>query len=58
MIDPDGILNNYTKYEENFIPDIKEGATEFLKNSESNLTYFCCVESFCYFFQLLIYYSQ
>jgi len=31
MIDLDGVLNNYTKYEENFIPDIKEGAKEFLE---------------------------
>ena len=31
MIDLDGVLNNYTKYEENYIPEIKEGAEEFLK---------------------------
>ena len=31
MIDLDGVLNNYTGYEENFIPDIKEGAKEFLE---------------------------
>ncbi len=29
MIDLDGVLNNYSKYEENYIPDIKEGAKEF-----------------------------
>ena len=37
MIDLDGVLNNYTKYEENFIPEIKEGAKDFLEqlyNSE------------------------
>ncbi len=32
MIDLDGVLNNYTKYEENFIPEIREGAAEFLEN--------------------------
>ncbi len=32
MIDLDGVLNNYTKYEENFIPEIREGAAEFLPN--------------------------
>lgn len=31
MIDLDGVLNNYTKYEENYIPDIKQGAKEFLE---------------------------
>ena len=31
MIDLDGVLNNYTKYEENNIPDIKHGAKEFLE---------------------------
>ena len=31
MIDLDGVLNNYTKYEENNIPDIKQGAKEFLE---------------------------
>ncbi len=31
MIDLDGVLNNYIKYEENFIPEIKEGAKEFLE---------------------------
>ena len=31
MIDLDGVLNNYTKYEENYIPEIKSGAREFLE---------------------------
>lgn len=30
MIDLDGVLNNYSKYDEKFIPEIKEGAKEFL----------------------------
>ena len=30
MIDLDGVLNNYKKYEENVIPEIREGAAEFL----------------------------
>ena len=30
MIDLDGVLNNYTKYDENYIPPIREGAAEFL----------------------------
>ena len=32
LIDLDGVLNNYSKYEENFIPEIKFGAREFLEN--------------------------
>ena len=31
MIDLDGVLNNYTKYEENSIPGIKQGAREFVQ---------------------------
>ena len=31
MIDLDGVLNNYTKYTPDFIPEIKQGAKEFLK---------------------------
>ena len=31
MIDLDGVLNNYTKYDENSIPEIKKGAKEFLE---------------------------
>ncbi len=31
MIDLDGVLNNYTKYDENYIPNIKQGAKEFLE---------------------------
>lgn len=31
MIDLDGVLNNYTKYEGNYIPEIKQGAVEFLE---------------------------
>ena len=32
LIDLDGVLNNYTKYDENYIPEIKKGAKEFLEN--------------------------
>lgn len=32
LIDLDGVLNNYIKYEENYIPEIKTGAKEFLEN--------------------------
>lgn len=38
LIDLDGVLNQYGKepYDENYIPEIKEGAVEFIKNlSES-----------------------
>ena len=31
-IDLDGVLNNYTKFDKNNIPDMKEGADEFIKN--------------------------
>ena len=31
MVDLDGVLNNYTQYDENVIPEIKEGAKEFLE---------------------------
>ena len=32
LIDLDGVLNNYTgNFNKDFIPDIKEGAKEFLK---------------------------
>ena len=31
LIDLDGVLNNYTHYEENNIPSIKDGAKEFLQ---------------------------
>ena len=31
MIDLDGVLNNYTFFKENDIPEIKDGAKEFLK---------------------------
>jgi len=31
MIDLDGVLNNYTKYDENVIPEIKDGAKDFLQ---------------------------
>ena len=30
MIDLDGVLNNYKYYDEDFIPEIKDGAKEFL----------------------------
>ena len=36
MIDLDGVLNNYTKYEENYIPDIKQGAREFVQILSEN----------------------
>ncbi len=39
MIDLDGVLNNYTKYEENFIPKIKEGAKEFLEKLHKSNKY-------------------
>lgn len=33
LIDLDGVLNKYDgKFDENFIPDMKEGAKEFLEN--------------------------
>jgi len=32
MIDLDGVLNNYKNFDENSIPEIKEGAKEFLQN--------------------------
>jgi len=33
LVDLDGVLNTYTgKYNENFIPPIKDGALEFIKN--------------------------
>jgi len=32
MIDLDGVLDNYTKYDNNKIPEIKSGAKEFLEN--------------------------
>lgn len=32
MIDLDGVLNNYTHFDENFIPEIKVGAKEFLQS--------------------------
>ena len=31
MIDLDGVLNNYEKYEEQHIPQVREGAPEFLE---------------------------
>ena len=39
MIDLDGVLNNYTKYDENSIPEIKEGAKEFIKKLYSTDKY-------------------
>lgn len=37
LIDLDGVLNTYTgNYDENFIPPIKEGAYEFLKDISNN----------------------
>ena len=31
LIDLDGVLNQYTKYDEDHIPEMKEGAKEFLE---------------------------
>lgn len=31
MIDLDGVLNNYKKYDENVIPEMKHGADKFLQ---------------------------
>jgi len=39
MIDLDGVLNNYTKYDENSIPEIKEGAKEFIEKLYSTAKY-------------------
>jgi len=39
MIDLDGVLNKYTKYDENFIPQIREGAAEFLDK-------LCCLNKY------------
>ena len=44
LIDLDGVLNNYTKYEENFIPDIKDGAKNFWKNCLKNMSLFCLLQ--------------
>ena len=35
-IDLDGVLNNYTKFDENYIPPIKNGAKEFIENLSKN----------------------
>ena len=35
MIDLDGVLNEYRRYEENYIPEIKGGAKEFLEELSS-----------------------
>ena len=32
LIDLDGVLNNYTKFDEDNIPEVKQGAKEFIKN--------------------------
>ena len=32
LIDLDGVLNQYEKFDENFIPPIREGAREFIEN--------------------------
>jgi len=41
-IDLDGVLNNYTKFDENLIPEIKEGAKDFIieLSKEYNLILF------------------
>lgn len=37
LIDLDGVLNNYNgNYNENYIPKIKDGAVDFLKNLSKN----------------------
>ena len=38
LVDLDGVLNNYgtEKFDENYIPKIKNGAEEFLKNLSKN----------------------
>jgi len=36
MIDLDGVLNNYTKFEEDNIPEMKDGAKEFLEQLSEN----------------------
>ena len=36
LIDLDGVLNNYKKFDENNIPEIKTGAREFLENLSKN----------------------
>ena len=37
LVDLDGVLNEYTgKYDENNIPQIREGALDFLKNLSQN----------------------
>jgi len=32
LIDLDGVLNQYEKFDENYIPPIKDGAREFIEN--------------------------
>jgi len=38
LVDLDGVLNNYDskKYDENYIPEIKDGAKEFIQNLSLN----------------------
>ena len=39
LIDLDGVLNTYTgNFDKNFIPPVKEGAKEFLKNLSKDFT--------------------
>jgi len=43
LIDLDGVLNQYEKYDENFIPPVRNGAREFLEqlsNDETELYLF------------------
>lgn len=35
-IDLDGVLDNYTKYDANYIPEIKQGAREFIQELHKN----------------------
>ena len=39
MIDLDGVLDDYSKYDENNIPEIKKGAKEFIKKLHSTGKY-------------------
>lgn len=39
LIDLDGVLNNYTKYDENNIPPIKTGAKDFLQTLHKSNEY-------------------
>ena len=38
LIDLDGVLNQYEKFDENFIPPIRDGAREFIENLSNEET--------------------